>query len=117
MALVPVLFVGVIRAPHGATVRARNALLVPLAEEFARTLNHSGADEERAADAFKMGTDYLEGLRRRYEVIEATYPTWPVRVRRVAARFSLAAITPLISTYLIPLINADLVKSLASILR
>jgi hypothetical protein len=104
--LLPLLFYGWIWAPHRAMVKARDALLKPLSAEFAKALDAPEAGARGEAEAVKNGTDYLEELQRRYKVIESTYPTWPVRKRRVTGLFSLAASPPL--TYLLSLLDTDL---------
>jgi hypothetical protein len=84
---------------------ARDRKLLVLAEAFLRgTLQH---DAGRASDALslKESTEWLSELKKQYELLMDSYPTWPIRfwqVNRLAALMS----APLITTILPHIVSA-----------
>lgn len=91
--------------PHKAMQEARDRKLLVLAEAFLRgTLQH---DAGRASDALslKESTEWLSELKKQYELLMDSYPTWPIRfwqVNRLAALMS----APLITTILPHIVSA-----------
>ena len=97
--LAPSLLVGWILLPHHVMQEARDAVLQPLANEFQSALVDTSPKGKEDAAALKAETDRLEELKRRYELIQQTYPTWPLAiesVRRLAATITLPALLPIL---------------------
>ncbi|MFL5691429.1 MAG: hypothetical protein ACJ795_06455 [Ktedonobacteraceae bacterium] len=97
--LAPSLLLGWILLPHHVMQEARDAVLQPLANEFQAALVDTLPKGKEDAAALKAETDRLEELKRRYELIQQTYPTWPLaieNVRRLAATITLPALIPIL---------------------
>lgn len=94
-----VLLIGWLQAPHQAMVEARNDVLQALASEFRAAVLQTAPAENADAKAIKAGTDRLNELKRRYQLLQDTYPTWPVeivQVRRLVGTISLPALITLL---------------------
>ena len=106
------LIFGWLKVPHEAMQAATNEQLQSLSEEFQRALVETQPVEGADAAAIKEGNDRLDQLKRRYQLIQDTYPVWPVeivRVRRLVGAISLPALFtllwPLLSKYIPMLIQ------------
>lgn len=88
--------------PHQAMVQARNKLLQPLTNEYEQTLGEmlSGATGDVAA--IKEGTERLAALRKSYEEVRDSIPTWPIEIMQFRGLVTLL-ILPVILT-LLPLL-------------
>src|SRR5260370_42242216 len=92
------LFIGWLTLPHQVMQEACNETLQPLADEFQHAIAETMASSKQDANAIKAGTDRLSELKRRYELLQDTYPTWPlaiVQMRRLVATVSIPALIPL----------------------
>jgi hypothetical protein len=96
---VPVLIWGWLWTPHKAMREARDRKLLVLAEEFLQAT--PGHDDARPADAplLKENTERLSELKKQYELLIDSYPTWPVRFQQVNRLVALVS-APLITTAL-----------------
>jgi hypothetical protein len=88
--------------PHQAMVIARDKLLRPLTNEHERVLGEtmSGAMSDLAA--INEGTERLVALRKRYEEVRDSFPTWPIEVMQLPGLVTLL-ILPALPT-LLPLL-------------
>jgi len=97
LTLAPSLLIGWLTMPHKVMVEARTVVLTDVAKEFQEATE---AINSRAVDAeTKASTKRLRQLRRRYKLLEETFPTWPLSIqtiRRLAAGVSLPALVPVI---------------------
>lgn len=97
--LAPSLLLGWILLPHHVMQEARDAVLQPLANEFQAALVDTVPKGKEDAATLKEETDRLNELKRRYELIQQTYPTWPLaieNVRRLTATITLPALLPIL---------------------
>jgi hypothetical protein len=97
-ALTAGLIIGWLTLPHQVMQEACNETLKPLADEFEHAIADTMPSSKQDANAIKAGTDRLAELKRRYELLQDTYPTWPlaiVQVRRLVATVSIPALIPL----------------------
>jgi hypothetical protein len=100
LALAPTMLFGWLFAPHKVMQDARNAALQPLADQFQATITTTTPSSSEDALEIKKGTDRMAELKRRYDLLEATFPIWPAQiqvVRRLLATVSLPAILPFLS--------------------
>ncbi len=99
--LTPALLIGWLIFPHQMMVRARNEVLQPLAAEYQRTLVQSllsGGADTRSVVA---ETRRLEALKQRYDLVRASFPTWPLEtsaLSRIGVTLILPIILPLITS-------------------
>lgn len=110
-ALIPFVFIGWLLLPHLVMVKARDAIVSPLAEELYRLLSQLPPAPQEDVEAMKFTTDQLVELKRRIDFILETFPTWPIEIQtmaRLLAALSLpaliAALAPLVPVIL-PLLN------------
>jgi hypothetical protein len=91
-------------SPHRALLRAREAALEPLSDEFQNvSVDTSG---QKNIETIKSKTDHLVEIKRQYEFIRDLFPVWPLNT--IALRSLLAtSILPAVSTLFSGLI-ADL---------
>ncbi len=95
LALAPTLLVGWLLAPHDAMQEALNEALQPLADQFQSTITADQPSSNASADEIKKGTDRLSELKRRYDLLQDTFPVWPAQInqiRRLVATISLPAV-------------------------
>ncbi len=100
-------FIGWLMVPHEAMEDARNAVLQSLATEFQAAIIQTTPAADADANTIKAGTDRLSELNRRYQLLQSTYPTWPleiVQVRRLIGAISLPAIITLLWPFVSKLI-------------
>lgn len=96
--LTPLLFYSLMWSPHRALLRAREAALKPLSDEYQRVAmtNSDGQDLE----AVKAKTDHLVEIKRQYELIRDLFPVWPLNtfsLRNLLATSILPAVSTLFS--------------------
>ncbi|HTK08456.1 MAG TPA: hypothetical protein VL485_14900 [Ktedonobacteraceae bacterium] len=100
LSLAPTLLLGWLFAPHQVMQDARDAVLQPLADQFQATINSTTPSSSEDAGEIKRGTDRMAELKRRYDLLQETFPIWPAQiqvVRRMFATLSLPAILPFLS--------------------
>lgn len=104
----PVLFSVWLWAPHQALLEAREDALKPLADEYLRASNEVRPGIEESAEDIKAKTDRLVEIKRQYELIRDTFPTWPLpdrTIKNLVATSSLPALSPLLTGLLGSLID------------
>jgi hypothetical protein len=112
--LVPILLFGWLFLPHQVMQQARDSVLESLASEFQQAIVQTTPAPNDDAATIKAGTDRLSELRRRYELLQKTYPTWPLeirQIRRLVATVSLPAVFTLIWPFiskLLPVVGSSL---------
>jgi hypothetical protein len=102
--LAPALLIGWLILPHQVMQQAHDDALRQVSDQFPDALASVGVTANEDANAIKAGTDRLSELKRRYDFIDQTFPTWPVEiqsVRRLFATISIPALIPI----LIPLLT------------
>ena len=95
LVLAPSLLVGWLMVPHRVMKEARNAVLQPLADEFQKAVMQNVPIVMDKPETIKAHTEWLAELKRRYALLEETFPTWPLelmKVRRLVATMTLPAI-------------------------
>jgi hypothetical protein len=106
LVLLPTTLVVWLWLPHRALVEARALALRPLADAFASAFRDARLAQDEGVETFKAGTDYIAELKRRYELLDASIPTWPLKVPAVRG-LSVTALIPL-ATGLIPTLRVFL---------
>jgi hypothetical protein len=99
---VPLLLIAWLVLPHHVMVQARNELLQPLTNEYERALceTMSGAMGDTAA--INEGTERLVALRKRYEEVRNSFPTWPIEIMQLRGMMTLLILPVLLA--LLPLL-------------
>lgn len=100
----PLALIGWLWSPHQAMINVRNAKLQPLADEFLQTVEQSTALSRDEIVAIKSTTDKLAELKRRYELLKAVFPVWPIDIGLLSRLVAVASI-PLISGLISSLVN------------
>jgi hypothetical protein len=80
-------------------VQARNQQLQPLTEEYERVLVETRPVVDEQTAQIVAGTERLVALKQRYELVQETFPTWPIQVvemRRLAVAWLLPALIALL---------------------
>jgi hypothetical protein len=93
--LAPTLIVGWLLSPHQAMQEALDNALLPLANQFQSTITGETPSSTDDASKIKQGTDRLAELKRRYDLLQETFPVWPIQIqqiRRIVATVSLPAV-------------------------
>jgi hypothetical protein len=88
--------------PHQAMVQARNKLLQPLTNEYEQTLSEMLSGARGDVAAIKEGTERLAALRKSYEEVRDSIPTWPIEIMQFRGLVTLL-ILPVLLT-LLPLL-------------
>lgn len=99
LALLIVLAIGWLELPHQVMVQARNQQLQPLTEEYERVLVETRPVVDEQTAQIVAGTERLAALKQRYELVQETFPTWPIQVvemRRLAVAWLLPALIALL---------------------
>jgi hypothetical protein len=102
----PLLFAVWLWAPHQALLDARKEFLLPLAEEYLNTATQTIPAPDDTAEGIKVKTERLVEIKRQYELVRDTFPTWPLpdlTLKRLVTASSLPAISPLLSSLAIRL--------------
>ena len=113
--LTPLILYAWLWVPHRAMQEARDQVLLPLADEFQQAVQRSMPSAQDDAASVKAGTDKLDEIKRRYDLLQDGFPTFPVGIilsRSLIATSLLPALLTLISG-LIPSVQAALVKLFA----
>ncbi len=108
VSLTPSLLIGWLYLPHRVMVKARDEALLPLTEEFRQTFQQTMPSVGDDTASIVAGTSRLAALKQRYDLVQETFPTWPVEVqdlRRLVATGSLPALLPLLLPLVPPLIT------------
>lgn len=99
LTLLIVLVIGWLALPHQVMVQARNQQLQPLTEEYERVLVDTKPVVDEQTAQIVAGTEHLAALKQRYELVQETFPTWPIHVvemRRLAVAWLLPALIALL---------------------
>jgi hypothetical protein len=88
--------------PHQVMVQARNQLLHPLTNEYERALAETMSGEMHDVAAIKEGTKRLVALRKRYEEVRDSFPTWPIEIMQLRGLVTLLILPLLLA--LLPLL-------------
>lgn len=88
--------------PHQVMVQARNKLLHPLTDEYERALGETMSRAMSDVAAINEGTEQLVALRKRYEEIRDSFPTWPIEIMQFRGLVTLLVL-PILLT-LLPLL-------------
>lgn len=102
--LLPLFLWGWLWIPHKAMIQYRDSKLMILAKEFLRAVPDRYTSAPIDTVTIKESTDRLAELKKSYELLKETYPTWPMSFRRVNSLVALAS-TPFITTFLPPFID------------
>ncbi len=86
LALIPTLLLGWTLIPHGVMVAGSNEVLQPLADKFKTTISTGTPRDNEVSADIKEDTDRLAELKRRYDLLQDTFPLWPTQhfVRHIA---------------------------------
>jgi hypothetical protein len=103
----PLLFLGWLWEPRRAMLTAREESLRPWADEFKRSIPEAVPSSQDDTDKIKANTERLAEIKRQYELLQETYPVWPIRA---------PALNRLLATSLLPLITS-LLSSLVPNIR
>ncbi len=98
-AFIPLFLWGWLWVPHKAMVQCRDSKLMGLAEEFLRAIPNKYPSRPIDTAMMKESTDRLAELKRPYELLKETYPTWPISFRQVKSLVAIMS-TPFITTLL-----------------
>ncbi|HEY1353442.1 MAG TPA: hypothetical protein VGF67_27860 [Ktedonobacteraceae bacterium] len=88
--------------PHQAMVQARNKLLQPLTNEYEHVLAETMSGEMRDLVVINEGTERLAALRKRYEEVHDSFPTWPIEIMQLRGLVTLLILPVLLA--LLPLL-------------
>jgi hypothetical protein len=108
VALAPSLLIGWLLLPHRVMLKARDAALRPLADQFQQALVEIMPSPNDNAEVIKAGTDRLSELKHRYDLMRDLFPTWPLEIQefgRLVATLSLPALLPLLLPLLLQVIS------------
>jgi hypothetical protein len=81
--LAPSLLMGWLAFPHHLMLKDRQATLLPLVNEFQQIATKSVLVTEEETPKILADTDRLSAIKRRYELLDETFPTWPVEIRQM----------------------------------
>ncbi|GAC1682332.1 MAG: hypothetical protein NVS9B9_04350 [Ktedonobacteraceae bacterium] len=86
LALIPTLLLGWTLIPHQVMVDGCNEVLQPLAATFKTTISTGTPRDNEVSADIKEDTDRLSELKRRYQLLQDTFPLWPTQhfVRHIA---------------------------------
>ncbi len=104
--MTPMLFISWLWLPHRAMLEARDEVLRRSADEFRRTMHDSFALPTDTAETIKAKTDRLEEVKRQYQLVSETFPTWPLRAD---------ALRSLVGTSVLPLLSSLVSSSFPAI--
>jgi hypothetical protein len=115
LVLTPLLFFSLMWAPHRALIRAREDALKPLADEYRQVSLQEIHSKKKNIDAIKSKTDHLIEIKRQYQLIEETFPVWPLDTRSLRGLLA-TSILPAVSTLFSGFIS-NLWKTLVDIIN
>ena len=79
IALIPTLLLGWTLVPHQVMLDGRDEVLQPLADKFKSNISAGTPTDGEASAAIKEDTDKLSELKRRYDLLDDTFPLWPTQ--------------------------------------
>ena len=79
LALIPTLLLGWTLIPHRVMVAGANEVLQPLADTFKTNISTGTPIDGEASAMLKEDTDKLAELKRRYDLLQDTFPLWPTQ--------------------------------------
>lgn len=79
LALIPTLLLGWTLVPHQVMLDGRNEVLQPLADKFKSNISAGTPTDGELSTAIKEDTDKLAELKRRYDLLDDTFPLWPTQ--------------------------------------
>ena len=97
--LAPSLLMGWLALPHHLMLKDRQATLLPLANEFQQIATKSASVTEEEIPKILADTDHLSAIKQRYELLNKTFPTWPVEIkqmRNIIAALGISALLQLL---------------------
>ncbi len=93
LSLIPLLLLGWTLVPHQVMVAGANEVLQPLADMFKTNIDRGTPRLGESSADIKEDTDKLAELKRRYGILDDTFPLWPTqRIRRHIATMGIPAI-------------------------
>jgi hypothetical protein len=101
--LTPLLLYGWLWTPHQAMLEARDQVLRPLADEFQQAIQRSMPTAQDDAAGVKAGTERLDEIKQRYELLHEAFPTFPVRTF-VSSSLIVTSVLPALSALLSSLV-------------
>jgi hypothetical protein len=111
----PLLFYNLLWSPHRALIRAREDALKPLADEYRQVSLQDIRSGKKNVDAIKSKTDHLVEIKRQYQLIEETFPVWPLDTRSLRGLLA-TSILPAVSTLFSGFIS-NLWKTLVEVIK
>jgi len=103
--LTPSLLIGWLGFPHWIMVRARDEALRPLADEFQKALMQATLSINEDTSSIQTNTDRLLEIKRCYDLVYSTFPTWPLKIN-AASRLVVTALLPAVFPLFLPLITS-----------
>lgn len=88
--------------PHRAMVQARNTLLQPLTKEYEQMLAEMLSGARGDVVTITEGTERLSALRKSYEEVRDSIPTWPIEIMQFRGLVTLLVLPVLLT--LLPLL-------------
>jgi hypothetical protein len=95
--------------PHREMKRARDVQLQPIVDEYSKTIHETGASMTERTVAIAERTERLVALRKCYDQVRGSFPTWPVEIS-FASKLGLAVFLPLL-TSLVPAVISLVTKT------
>ncbi len=93
ISLIPTLLLGWTLVPHQVMVDGCNEVLQPLADKFKITISVDAPTDNESSASLKEDTDKMAELKRRYGLLQDTFPLWPTqRFTRHIATLGIPAI-------------------------
>ena len=93
LSLIPLLLLGWTLVPHQVMVAGANEVLQPLADMFKANIDTDTPRTGETSADLKEDTDRLAELKRRYGILDDTFPLWPTqRIRRHIATMGIPAV-------------------------
>jgi hypothetical protein len=90
--------------PHREMIRARDVHLQPIADEYDKTLQETGASLTEPTAAIAERTERLVTLQKHYNQVKGSFPTWPIEISFVS-KLGLTLFLPLLLVSIPALIN------------
>jgi hypothetical protein len=101
--LTPMMFIYWMWSPHQAMLRARARFLMPLSQEYQLVLPQTILAGENDSAAIKARTERLEEIRKQYDLIESSFPVWPLALNAIRSLITTASL-PSLSSFLVLLL-------------
>jgi hypothetical protein len=93
ISLIPTLLLGWTLVPHQVMVDGCNEVLQPLADKFKKAISVDAPTDNESSANLKEDTDKMTELKRRYALLQDTFPLWPTqRFTRHIATMGIPAI-------------------------